>query len=118
MIVLFTIIALNVDHTTQLRGGTGCRATPAAIAFQVGIMRSFVLAVFLQTGHRRVVSRELAETVPVNSMSTWHFVTGRTRREQVFSLQTGQLRLVLAVLTVVIVVRGCDRCTCRNHDSV
>jgi hypothetical protein len=38
-------------------------------------------------------------------MSTWHFVTGRTRREQVF-LTDGAVGLVLAVLTVVIVVEG------------
>lgn len=38
-------------------------------------------------------------------MSTWHFVTGRTRREQIF-LTDGAIGLVLAVLAVVIVVQG------------
>jgi hypothetical protein len=41
----------------------------------------------------------------VNGMSTWHFVTGRTRREQVF-LTDGAVGLVLAVLAVVIVVES------------
>ena len=38
-------------------------------------------------------------------MSTWHFVTGRTRREQVF-LTDGAVGLVLAVLAVVIIIEG------------
>ena len=45
--------SLHVILTTRANsGGTGCSATPAAMASQVGSIRSLVSAVFLHTGHR------------------------------------------------------------------
>ena len=45
--------SIQVMLTTRASsGGRGCKTIPCAIAFHVGIILSFVSAVFLQTGHR------------------------------------------------------------------
>lgn len=49
--------------------------------------------------------RELTETVPVNGMSAGHFVTGGSRRKEVF-LADGTIGLVFAVFAIVIVVES------------
>ena len=64
-------------------------------------------------GTPRIVSRQLTKAVPMNRMSAGHFVTCRTRREQVF-LADGTVCLVLAVLAVVVVVE----CTINAHATV
>jgi hypothetical protein len=104
MVILLAIIASNIDNTTQfgwhwLQGNACCHGIP-------GRHHAFLRLGRLFTDRTtRVVRCKLTEAVPVNRMTAWHFVTGRTGGKEVF-LTDGTIGLVLAHLAVVIVVEG------------
>ena len=82
-----------------MQGNTSCHRIPSGHHALLGFGRLFT------DGTARIVGSQLSEAVPMNGMSTGHFVTGRSGGEQIF-LTDGAVGLVLAHLAIVILVEG------------
>jgi hypothetical protein len=101
VILLFTVVASNVHHARQfggdgLEGNAHGNRTPRRFHLFRRLGRLFT------NGTARIKGGELLETVPMDRVSTGHFVRGVTTGKQIF-LTDGTIRVVLALLAVVVV---------------